>query len=219
MRPLILAPMLCFGLIAASVSAQQPTAQYSVEDIQKSFAGDEQPDATSSDPETVQGSGGKARVGKTRGFSIKPAEFGTPQDVKTATRKGTGTAGAPGAPTKSYAMAPVVKKKDLLISFENASTELTAQATANIRVFAQALKTPTLASTRFAIDGHTNQVGDRDYNVKLSQGRAEAVAELLEELGVDKSRLEVNGFGYDKLADAAHPTAPTNRRVEARRLN
>ncbi len=66
------------------------------------------------------------------------------------------------------------------------------------------------------IEGHTDNVGSRTLNVKLSQSRAEAVREFLVDEGVDPSKLEAIGYGPDK------PIAPNktekgrsqNRRVE-----
>ena len=87
------------------------------------------------------------------------------------------------------------------------------------RVFAEALNSSKLQGLRFAIDGHTNAVGGRDYNLKLSHDRAQAVVDFLTSHGVDASRLEVNGYGFDRPVDPANPKAAINRRVEARRLN
>ncbi len=78
---------------------------------------------------------------------------------------------------------------------------------------------PALSTASFAIEGHTNQVGNRDYNVDLSRRRAAALADFLVENGVDRSRLEVRGFGFDQLAVPSDPRSAGNRRVEARRLN
>jgi outer membrane protein OmpA-like peptidoglycan-associated protein len=109
--------------------------------------------------------------------------------------------------------------RDLLINFANRSTVLTDQARANASAFAQALSSPSLRDARFAIDGHTNAVGSRDYNLKLSRARAQALVDFLVAQGVDASRFEVSGYGFDRPIDSANPSSPTNRRVEAHRLN
>lgn len=69
------------------------------------------------------------------------------------------------------------------------------------------------------IAGHTDSIGEADYNQFLSQRRAEAVAERLTgPLGVDPER--VNAIGYGEEAPvASNDTAEgraENRRVEAR---
>jgi len=90
---------------------------------------------------------------------------------------------------------------------------------ANIRVFAQAIELPALKNHHFAIEGHTNAIGSRELNLGLSQSRAKAVADFIVSLGVDRSRLEVEGRGFDAPIDPASPKSPVNRRVEARRLD
>jgi outer membrane protein OmpA-like peptidoglycan-associated protein len=217
MRIKLFAPLILAGIVAAPIFAQTPQAQYSVEDIQKSFT---TPDC-SADPapaecatgETADEGGPRPRTSATRGFSVgrtSSASKGvglTPGGAK----PGIKAAAKPAAPA-----APA--RKDLLITFANGSTDLTPQAIANIRVFAKALKTPALSTLRFAIDGHTNAVGSRDSNLELSKARAGVVADLLKDLGVEANRLEVNGYGFDRLAVPSDPAAAANRRVEARRL-
>ena len=70
---------------------------------------------------------------------------------------------------------------------------------------------------RVSIEGHTDSDGDADYNLDLSQRRADAVkAYLVERFQVDASRLEAAGRGETK--PAADNTTPEgkqqNRRVE-----
>jgi outer membrane protein OmpA-like peptidoglycan-associated protein len=68
------------------------------------------------------------------------------------------------------------------------------------------------------IEGHTDNVGSRDHNLKLSQNRADAVKEFLVRQGVLRSRMVAEGFGPTR------PIAPNtnragraaNRRVEFR---
>ena len=48
------------------------------------------------------------------------------------------------------------------------------------------------------IRGYTDQVGNAGYNEKLSKKRADAVKQLLVEMGVDTSRLASEGKGIDK---------------------
>jgi OOP family OmpA-OmpF porin len=68
------------------------------------------------------------------------------------------------------------------------------------------------------IEGHTDNVGTRNHNLKLSQRRAEAVKEFLVRQGVLRARMLAEGFGQTR------PIAPNtnragraaNRRVEFR---
>jgi outer membrane protein OmpA-like peptidoglycan-associated protein len=106
---------------------------------------------------------------------------------------------------------------DLLITFANSSAVLTDQARANAAVFADVMRTDA-PTAHFAIDGHTSAVGSRAYNLRLSRDRAQALTNYLVSLGIDGSRFEVKGYGFDRPIDPRHPAAPVNRRVEARLL-
>ncbi|MBT8400050.1 MAG: OmpA family protein [Rhodothermia bacterium] len=70
---------------------------------------------------------------------------------------------------------------------------------------------------RLAIEGHTDNVGDDAYNLELSKKRASAVVQyLVNEFGVSPDRLESEGFGETKPADANDTPEgrQNNRRVE-----
>ena len=64
--------------------------------------------------------------------------------------------------------------------------------------------------------GHTDDVGSADYNLELSERRAEAVRRYLIEAGVDADKIQSKGFG--KAAPLVEGTDPAarqrNRRVE-----
>jgi outer membrane protein OmpA-like peptidoglycan-associated protein len=70
----------------------------------------------------------------------------------------------------------------------------------------------------FRIEGHTDSLGSRDYNLNLSLRRAQAVKSwLTETLKIDPSRIETVGFGPDKLivpGDKSIEEQQPNRRVE-----
>ena len=58
------------------------------------------------------------------------------------------------------------------------------------------IKYPT---TTAAIEGHTDNIGGNEYNMKLSQRRAESVVNyLVDNYGIDRSRLTAKGFGYTR---------------------
>ncbi|MBI5549178.1 MAG: OmpA family protein [Deltaproteobacteria bacterium] len=67
-----------------------------------------------------------------------------------------------------------------------------------------------------AIEGHTDNVGKRDYNLKLSQARAESVRAYLIKRGVDGNRLKAAGYGPDRPAgpNLTEASRANNRRVE-----
>ena len=69
---------------------------------------------------------------------------------------------------------------------------------------------------RIRIEGHTDDTGSREFNMKLSQQRANAVKRYMTESGIKGSRLEAVGYGPDKpIADNdTEEGRATNRRVE-----
>lgn len=66
------------------------------------------------------------------------------------------------------------------------------------------------------IEGYTDNTGEADFNLKLSRDRAQAVAGLLVDLGVEEKRLQVEGYGdqYPVEANASERGRAVNRRVE-----
>ena len=66
------------------------------------------------------------------------------------------------------------------------------------------------------VDGHTDSKGDKEYNLKLSKKRSNAVAEKLIKLGVDKNKIVANGFGESNPI-AVNTTK--NGRAKNRRVN
>ena len=69
---------------------------------------------------------------------------------------------------------------------------------------------------KFEIGGHTDGDGEADYNMKLSQDRADAVRTQLIAMGIDGSRLTAKGYGKTKpIADnTTEDGKANNRRVE-----
>jgi len=65
---------------------------------------------------------------------------------------------------------------------------------------------------RAQIEGHTDSIGTKAYNLKLSMRRANAVIDYLVRKGVGKNRLSAEGFGFSQ------PIA-TNETAEGRALN
>ena len=66
------------------------------------------------------------------------------------------------------------------------------------------------------IEGHTNRVGPADYNLRLSDARANAVREAIVERGTDADRVSSIGYGESKpiASNRSRRGRAANRRVE-----
>ena len=100
------------------------------------------------------------------------------------------------------------------ILFKIDSSELQSVARANIESLAKILnKYP---DTNILIEGDTDNTGTEAYNQKLSERRAQAVADYQRSLGVDGSRISILGLGESNPI-ASNDTdygREQNRRVE-----
>jgi len=70
---------------------------------------------------------------------------------------------------------------------------------------------------RVVLAGHTDNIGSREYNLKLSHRRASAVRDyLVSQESIDPGRITLSGFGFDDpIADNATPAGRAqNRRVQ-----
>jgi len=70
---------------------------------------------------------------------------------------------------------------------------------------------------RISIEGHTDDIGTVEYNIGLSQRRADAVVKYLTDNGIDPGRLETKGWGKSKPLvsnDDEVGGRAINRRVE-----
>ena len=106
---------------------------------------------------------------------------------------------------------------NLSVTFELDSDKLSPEAQQNLDEFAKALASENLATAAFAVDGHTDASGGENYNVSLSQRRADSVVGYLASKGVDAQRLSPHGFG-ESSPRGDDPFDPGNRRVETRML-
>jgi len=100
------------------------------------------------------------------------------------------------------------------IQFALNSAELSEASRTNLRDLAETLKK--YEDTNILIEGHTDITGTRDYNMVLSDKRAQAVADYLKELGVAGKRMTTEGYGPDQpVADNNSDYGrQQNRRVE-----
>ena len=104
---------------------------------------------------------------------------------------------------------------DLEIFFDYKSAEITPRAAAALTPLGRALSDARLAGDSFLIAGHTDAKGSAEYNLALSQKRAEAVRQyLIANFGIDGKKLAATGMGFKHLKNAKDELAAENRRVQ-----
>jgi len=105
-------------------------------------------------------------------------------------------------------------KANLLITFATGSSDLSAETIQTLGVVAKALQSDRLAGFVFRVEGHADPRGSAEYNMKLSEERAQAVVSYLTgKLGVLPDRLAAVGKGATDPINPQHPDAVENRRV------
>ena len=100
------------------------------------------------------------------------------------------------------------------ITFATGSAEVSQQAQWTLGTVAESLKK--YPGSNVEIGGHTDNVGSLASNNELSQKRAISVAKLLVGEGVEKSRVQVFGFGPTQpiASNSTEEGRQANRRVE-----
>ena len=103
----------------------------------------------------------------------------------------------------------------IAIQFDFNSARIRPSSFREVGLMADSLYHPYLQGYRFLIVGHTDAVGNRASNLKLSQQRADAIREaLIKPFGISPSRIEAVGLGEEQLLRPANPQAAENRRVQ-----
>ncbi len=117
------------------------------------------------------------------------------------------------APVQSVAPAPATART-YLVFFDFNRADLTGRAREIIGEAAQ--NSRRVQSTRIEVAGHADRSGSPQYNQRLSQRRAEAVASELVSRGVNRSDIGVTAFGESQplVQTADGVREPQNRRVE-----
>lgn len=101
------------------------------------------------------------------------------------------------------------------IQFDFNSARINPNSYRALGLMADALYHPYLEGYCFLIIGHTDAVGSRDYNLKLSQQRADAIRDaLVNPFGISPARVETVGMGEEQLLEPGSPNAAGNRRVQ-----
>lgn len=100
------------------------------------------------------------------------------------------------------------------VLFDTGRAELQASANRTLLKLVQFLQINPLRRVR--IEGYTDNTGSAEENLELSRARAQAVADLLVDLGIDAKRVQVVGYGVDfpVAENASARGRAQNRRVE-----
>lgn len=115
---------------------------------------------------------------------------------------------------------PPLEPLEATVSFEEGGSELSAQARMKIQ---EVVETEQFAEGgTIVLRGHSDSSGSDDANIRASRRRAEAVRDLLEELGASPERITVIAMGeQNPIAPNALPSGEAdeqgraaNRRVE-----
>ena len=103
----------------------------------------------------------------------------------------------------------------IAVQFDFNSARIRPDSFRAIGLMADSLYHPYLQGYRFLVVGNTDAKGDRLYNLKLSQQRADAIrSALINPFGISASRIEAVGFGEEQLLNRQNPEAAENRRVQ-----
>jgi len=143
----------------------------------------------------------------------------------TSTAASANAAAAPAAPAAPAAKVAQVEVKSSaasvlapaesvsrLVYFAFDSYAISDEYAPVVAAHANFLKANSTASV--SIEGNTDELGSREYNIALGQQRAEAVRRALMLLGVSESQIEAVSFGEEK---PAVPGADAESRAKNRR--
>ena len=103
----------------------------------------------------------------------------------------------------------------IAVQFDFNSARINPRSYRVIGLMADALYHPYLYGYCFLIVGHTDATGRREYNLKLSERRAQAIqAALINPFGITPQRIDAVGLGEEQLLNRRNPKAAENRRVQ-----
>lgn len=101
------------------------------------------------------------------------------------------------------------------VTFNLDSAVIRPQSYRTIGLIADCLHHPYLSGYRFIVVGHTDATGRREYNLELSQKRADVIRQILiTTFRIPPDRVQAVGLGEEQLRDSAKPDSAVNRRVQ-----
>ena len=101
-----------------------------------------------------------------------------------------------------------------VVYFDYDSSRLTLEGEAIVQAHAQYLVSAT--NLNVILEGHTDERGTREYNLALGEDRANAVANVLQALGVASHRIQTISYGEERPVTLGNDESSwaLNRRVE-----
>lgn len=101
-----------------------------------------------------------------------------------------------------------------ILYFEHDSVNLTPESRARLKKVLETIRER--APVDVSVVGHTDTVGEKEYNYALSMKRAKAVASILGANGIDPSVFDITSHGKDNplVPTGDQVPEPRNRRVE-----
>jgi outer membrane protein OmpA-like peptidoglycan-associated protein len=122
-------------------------------------------------------------------------------------------------PTAGQPAANRPPSASMLITFETNAADLTMESKKVLDSLGRAMQSDKLSAYKFEIEGHADPRGEAQFNLELSQRRAEAVVSYLESTHqIDRARLRPVGKGQTELFDRVRVEAPENRRVTVKTI-
>ena len=118
-------------------------------------------------------------------------------------------------PREAAPLKSVEEEKGYFIRFPFDSNKLTGEYKAHLQRLSKVLGQPGLANSCVKLVGHSDSVGDPDYNRKLSASRSAMVAAYLaSDGGIAMGRIITDAKGEADLLANVPGAHPLNRRVE-----
>jgi OOP family OmpA-OmpF porin len=101
------------------------------------------------------------------------------------------------------------------VQFDPDSAIVRPQSYQTLGLIADSLVRAAMLPYGFLIVGRTESAGRREYNLTLSQRRADSIRDVLvTTFKISSKRLQALGLGEEQLQDANQPASPVNRQVQ-----
>jgi len=121
-------------------------------------------------------------------------------------------------PNKRPLMAPELNKLPHFFAevlFDEDAAVVRPDSYRTLGRIADTLTHPHMLGYKFLIVGHTASGGRRDFNLTLSQRRADVIRDVLvNTFKVSPKRLVTLGLGEEQLLDRTKPGAPANKQIQ-----